>query len=299
MADRDDDDFSTDEENEYAPQFLSTIPMVLHNDKGSATFNALADSGASSSFIADKVVEKLGLVKYRLPVPSTVRTAIKGQQSAFRITSFGAAHLSAGETILKVAKLQEPLEVVLEFNFLTKHKVNIDCENHQILQRTERGTKRSNKARINWNAVITYIDGVQQKEAEHAELRRQEAKLQAEFVDRFPSDIPPVRITACTAINTRRKSPKFAAGVDISYRFVRCKHRGRDGVVSVTLDLLRSLPTESTPRSTAAAQPTRPSHRPVSKYESPVRHRIELKPGAKKPNLKGYRTPHHYRTAWK
>ncbi|SCZ92426.1 BZ3501_MvSof-1269-A2-R1_Chr2-2g04390 [Microbotryum saponariae] len=40
-----------------------------------------------------------------------------------------------------------------------------------------------------------------------------------------------VRITACTAINTRRKYPKFAAGVDISYRFVRCKHRGRDGVV--------------------------------------------------------------------
>ncbi|SDA05343.1 BZ3501_MvSof-1269-A2-R1_Chr12-1g03327 [Microbotryum saponariae] len=38
---------------------------------------------------------------------------------------------------------------------------------------------------------------------------------------------------------------------------------------------------------------------PVSKYESPVRHRIELKPGAKKPNLKGYRTPHRYRTAWK
>ncbi|SCZ99853.1 BZ3500_MvSof-1268-A1-R1_C104g00571 [Microbotryum saponariae] len=28
-----------------------------------------------------------------------------------------------------------------------------------------------------------------------------------------------VRSTACTAINTRRKSPKFAAGVDISYRF--------------------------------------------------------------------------------
>ncbi|SCZ92189.1 BZ3500_MvSof-1268-A1-R1_Chr5-2g07695 [Microbotryum saponariae] len=40
-----------------------------------------------------------------------------------------------------------------------------------------------------------------------------------------------VRSTACTAINTRRKSPKFAAGVDISYRFVRCKHCRRDGVV--------------------------------------------------------------------
>ncbi|SCZ92770.1 BZ3500_MvSof-1268-A1-R1_C148g00784 [Microbotryum saponariae] len=42
---------------------------------------------------------------------------------------------------------------------------------------------------------------------------------------------PGVRSTACTAINTRRKSPKFAAGVDISYRFVRCKHCRRDGVV--------------------------------------------------------------------
>ncbi|SDA02660.1 BZ3500_MvSof-1268-A1-R1_Chr7-2g09543 [Microbotryum saponariae] len=50
-----------------------------------------------------------------------------------------------------------------------------------------------------------------------------------------------VRSTACTAINTRRKSPKFAAGVDISYRFVRCKHCRRDGVVFGTLDLLRAL----------------------------------------------------------
>ncbi|SGY18646.1 BQ5605_C014g07425 [Microbotryum silenes-dioicae] len=38
---------------------------------------------------------------------------------------------------------------------------------------------------------------------------------------------------------------------------------------------------------------------PVLMYESPVRHRIELKPGAKKPNLKGYRAPHRYRAPWK
>ncbi|SGY26804.1 BQ5605_C018g08797 [Microbotryum silenes-dioicae] len=38
---------------------------------------------------------------------------------------------------------------------------------------------------------------------------------------------------------------------------------------------------------------------PVLMYESPVRHRIELKPGAKKPNLKGYWAPHRYRAPWK
>ncbi|SGY55499.1 BQ5605_C006g04035 [Microbotryum silenes-dioicae] len=137
MTKRDNDDFSTDKENEYAPRFLSPIPMALHNGKGLATFRALADSGASSSFIADKVVEKLGLVEYCLPVPSTVTTAIQGQKSAFRITSFVKIPIAlengiweAGETVLKVAKLQKPLEVVLGFNFLEKHKINLDCENH-------------------------------------------------------------------------------------------------------------------------------------------------------------------------
>ncbi|SGZ31345.1 BQ5605_C044g12153 [Microbotryum silenes-dioicae] len=194
------------------------IPMVLHNDKGSVTFNALAYSGASSSFIADKVVEKLGLVKYRLPVPSTVRTAIKGQQSAFRITSFVKILITlengaweAGEMILKVAKLQEPLEVVLGLNFLTKHKVNIDCKNHQILvphpeasnmtnnlcapmsgphpqQHTERGAKRSNKVRINWNAVIAYIDGCSKRKqsTRNCDSRNPYAFLQ--FCDRFDNN---------------------------------------------------------------------------------------------------------------
>ncbi|SGY26736.1 BQ5605_C018g08765 [Microbotryum silenes-dioicae] len=258
MTERDNDDFSTDKENEYAPRFLSPIPMALHNGKGLATFRTLADSRASSSFIADKVVEKLGLVEYRLPVPSTVTTAIQGQKSAFRITSFVKIPIAlengiweAGETVLKVAKLQKPLEVVLGFNFLEKHKINLDCENHRILvphpdmpnatidllapvfgprprETTQKGGKRNNKDRINWNAVAAYIDEVQQKEAEPAELRQREAKLRAEFADRFPTDIPPVAM-----------------------------------------------------------------------YESPVRHHIQLKPGAKKPNKKGYRAAHRYQPAWK
>ncbi|SGY38977.1 BQ5605_C003g02116 [Microbotryum silenes-dioicae] len=243
MTERDNDDFSTDEENEYAPRFLSPIPMALHNGKGLATFRALADSGASSSFIADKVVEKLGLVEYRLPVPSTVTTAIQGQKSAFRITSFVKIPIAlengiweAGETVLKVAKLQKPLEVVLGFNFLEKHKINLDCENHQILvphpdmpnATIDLLAPRNNKDRINWNAVVAYIDDVQQKEAEQAELRQREAKLRAEFPDRFPTDIPP-----------------------------------------------------------------------VATYESPVRHHIQLKPGAKKPNKKGYCAARRYRPAWK
>ncbi|SGY11848.1 BQ5605_C011g06292 [Microbotryum silenes-dioicae] len=258
MTKRDNDDFSTDEENEYAPRFLSPIPMALHNSKGLAMFRALADSGASSSFITDKVVEKLGLAEYCLPVPSTVTTAIQGQKSAFRITSFVKIPIAlensiweAGETVLKVAKLQKPLEVVLGFNFLEKHKINLDCENHRILvphpdmpnatidllapvfgppprETTPKGGKRNNKDWINWNAVVAYIDDVQQKEAEQAELRQRAASLRAEFADRFPTDIPP-----------------------------------------------------------------------VATYESPVRHHIQLKPGTKKPNKKGYRAAHCYRPAWK
>ncbi|SGY55487.1 BQ5605_C139g13418 [Microbotryum silenes-dioicae] len=38
---------------------------------------------------------------------------------------------------------------------------------------------------------------------------------------------------------------------------------------------------------------------PVATYELPVRHHIQLKPGAKKPNKKGYRAAHRYRPAWK
>ncbi|SGY12017.1 BQ5605_C011g06360 [Microbotryum silenes-dioicae] len=258
MAEQSEDDLSTDEENEYAPQFISTIPITLHNGKGSQTLHALADSGASSSFIADKVVEKLGLAVHHLPVPTMVKTEIKGQKRAFHVTSYVKIPIAlengtweAGDTILKVAKLQEPLEVVLGFNFLAKHKFNIDFARHEILvphpsmpnvmidllapvfgpqpqRAVPRSPKRSDKARINWGAVIAYIDGVQQKESELAELRAREARLRVEFADRFPGDIPPVLM-----------------------------------------------------------------------YESPVQHRIELKPGAKKPNLKGYRAPHRYRAPWK
>ncbi|SGY54822.1 BQ5605_C006g03914 [Microbotryum silenes-dioicae] len=190
IAEDSEDDISTDEENEYAPQFISTIPITLHNDTNSKTLQALADSGASSSFIADKVVEKLGLVVHCLPVPTLVKTAIKGQARAFHVTSFVKIPITlengtweAGHTILKVAKLQEPLEVVLGFKFLVKHKVTIDFSAHKILvphptvpdvkidllapvfgphpQRgAARNAKRSDKARINWSAVIAYIDGV-------------------------------------------------------------------------------------------------------------------------------------------
>ncbi|SGY81038.1 BQ5605_C009g05444 [Microbotryum silenes-dioicae] len=258
MAEQSEDNLSTDEENEYAPQFISTIPITLHNGKGSQTLHALADSGASSSFIADKVVEKLGLAVHHLPVPTMVKTAIKGQKRAFHVTSYVKIPIAlengtweAGDTILKVAKLQEPLEVVLGFNFLAKHKFNIDFARHEILvphpsmpnvmidllapvfgpqpqRAVPRSPKRSDKAWINWGAVIAYIDGVQQKESELAELRAREARLRVEFADRFPGDIPP-----------------------------------------------------------------------VSMYKSPVRHRIELKPGAKKPNLKGYQASHRYRAPWK
>ncbi|SGY96177.1 BQ5605_C036g11548 [Microbotryum silenes-dioicae] len=199
MAEQSEDDLSTDEENEYAPQFISTIPITLHNAKGSQTLHALADSGASSSFIADKRA---------FHVTSYVKILIALENGTWE----------AGDTILKVAKLQEPLEVVLGFNFLVKHKFNIDFARHEILvphpsmpnvmidllapvfgpqpqRAVPRSPKRSDKARINWGVVIAYIDGVQQKESELAELRAREARLRVEFADRFPGDIPPVSIT--------------------------------------------------------------------------------------------------------
>ncbi|SCZ94916.1 BZ3500_MvSof-1268-A1-R1_C046g00150 [Microbotryum saponariae] len=56
-----------------------------------------------------------------------------------------------------------------------------------------------------------YTRETRERARERAKARRSEGG-----VDRGGG----VRSTACTAINTRRKSPKFAAGVDISYRFV-------------------------------------------------------------------------------
>ncbi|SGY26784.1 BQ5605_C018g08788 [Microbotryum silenes-dioicae] len=180
MAEQSEDDLSTDEENKYAPQFISTIPITLHNGKGSQTLHALADSGASSSFIADK---RAFHVTFYVKIPIALENGT----------------WEAGDTILKVAKLQEPLEVVLGFNFLAKHKFNIDFARHEILvphpsmpnvmidllapvfgpqpqRAVPRSPKRSDKARINWGTVIAYIDGVQQKESELAELRAREAR---------------------------------------------------------------------------------------------------------------------------
>ncbi|SCZ94515.1 BZ3500_MvSof-1268-A1-R1_Chr12-2g03952 [Microbotryum saponariae] len=87
-----------------------------------------------------------------------------------------------------------------------------------------------------WLRIRAHVPSVDSREGQSASIRtrlnrrsRQTSIVSLEDVD--GTETVDVRSTACTAINTRRKSPKFAAGVDISYRFVRCKHCRRDGVV--------------------------------------------------------------------
>ncbi|SGZ27952.1 BQ5605_C026g10227 [Microbotryum silenes-dioicae] len=191
IAENSEDDISTDEENEYAPQFISTIPITLHNDTNSKMLQALADSGASSSFIADKVVEKLGLVVHCLPVPTLVKTAIKGQARAFHVTSFVKIPITLENSTWEAGHDSEDSGA-----HPTVPDVKINLLAPVFGPHPQRGAasnaKRSDKARMNWSAVIAYIDGVQQRETELAELRRREAKLRVEFADRFPGDIPPV-----------------------------------------------------------------------------------------------------------
>jgi hypothetical protein len=106
---------------------VPSLSVELRGSHRSMVLSALADSGASSSFLTGRVVDKLGLVRRKLKVPRRVKLAIQGKgENKLVILHFVRVPLflanrtwGAGYTLFKVAELEPPFNVILATPFLT------------------------------------------------------------------------------------------------------------------------------------------------------------------------------------
>ncbi|GAA5974660.1 hypothetical protein JCM11641_007045 [Rhodosporidiobolus odoratus] len=137
-------DWSTgDEDDEYAELHLPPLSLragdVFH---GSEVGQALADSGCSSIYISDRMVEKLGLEKQRLKRTRVAKLAIRGGTAmSLEITHYVQVPLlldgsvSFGTTLLKIAPLEPPYDFILGNPFLQRHQLSIHLHPHPRLLR--------------------------------------------------------------------------------------------------------------------------------------------------------------------
>lgn len=120
-------------ESDYESVDLSFPPLKLRVGSAdqSQVVKALADTGASSSFISQRLVDALGLEKVRLRRPRHVKLAIKGVKAQDLIIEYCTVVpvalknglWEAGETFFKIANL-ESWDIILGNPFLFKHRIS-------------------------------------------------------------------------------------------------------------------------------------------------------------------------------
>lgn len=71
----------TSDEDESVDLHVPCLDLTLAGPKRSISIRALADSGLSSSFLADRVVDALGLVRRKLETPVRASLAIEEENS--------------------------------------------------------------------------------------------------------------------------------------------------------------------------------------------------------------------------
>ncbi|GAA5879222.1 hypothetical protein JCM16303_003124 [Sporobolomyces ruberrimus] len=222
------------DDSEYVQPSDLSLPSlsVVHGDSSSRTSicSALADSGCTSTFISDRMVEQLGLARKRLSRPREIHLAIKdGPQHTITIQDMVKVRMrtrdglfDAGEVVFKVANLEEPYDVILGNPFLCQHRLLIHLHPFPALIRSatndepeldlfasrpssktfhENYSDLSNEERhrIVLPAVLARIGELENQRAleeqeEEDRKKREEvkARLMEEFEDRFPNGIPSV-----------------------------------------------------------------------------------------------------------
>jgi len=222
------DPFSSDDsDSECVPLRFPTLPVLLSGATRVETVRALADSGASSSFISDRMVEKLGLVTHKLLKPRLAKLAIRNSDSSspYTITHCVRVPLAlangtwdAGLTFFKVAPLDD-YDIILGNPFLFRHNISIHLAPSPRLDRYDRRSRITydllapvygpenlklealgEEGEIDVYAhVMSTIAELERKEArkeqeekEADEFRAFDHRLREEFKDLFPADLPPV-----------------------------------------------------------------------------------------------------------
>ncbi|SCV70157.1 BQ2448_1551 [Microbotryum intermedium] len=185
-----------------------SLSVKLTTDDG-PVLQALVDTGASASFIADKEVDKLRLTRRKLQVPTSVSVAIQNHKVLHPVTEFVCVPLctsngrwSTHHVILKIVPLTS-LRVVLGRPFLKQHNILVDCKRHQVMapdpllsgehidlmDKLEKEKWSEGAVRASIRACLAHLE---EQQAEESRLRALESAFCNKFSDRFPADIPPV-----------------------------------------------------------------------------------------------------------
>ncbi|GAA5873889.1 hypothetical protein JCM1840_000216 [Sporobolomyces johnsonii] len=209
-----------DEEDDECASELHLPPLSVAIGITGCAGQALADSGCSSAYISDRMVERLGLVRRRLKRARKATLAIKGGPEQIIVVShYVRVPLEAkdsgvdfGETVLKIADLEPPYDLILGNPFLYRHRLSIHFYPYPRLLRAAAANEPEidllsptssvatlPKSRRLVASVLARVDaatnqakGEAAQTREAAEMEKVKARLMEEFHDRFPDEIPPL-----------------------------------------------------------------------------------------------------------
>ncbi|GAA5995184.1 hypothetical protein JCM11641_004411, partial [Rhodosporidiobolus odoratus] len=216
-------------------------PLFLTVGSGSRRHSALAlaDSGSLFTLISDKLVKELGLEKAVLSRPKRYRVAIRGgEEEIHHVSHYVRVPLSlqngswsAGATILLVAPLEDPFDIILGVPFLRQHRITLAYhpepqvlieqdglealdllapvfgpstafENLALEEGLEKASLVSQMASV---CAAQLVEGAQTADKERKEMAERAAKLMEEFTDLFPSSLPPLSPETLAASTTRHR----------------------------------------------------------------------------------------------
>ena len=209
-----------DSSDECADLRFPTLPVTLVGSNQRLEANALADSGASSSFLTERLAEALGVRIHKLSKPREVTLAIKGRKTQqLLIKSYAMVPLvlsngtwSPGLTFFKVAQLADSLDLVLGNPFLYKHRISIHLWPYPQLQCVQDDLKTTfdllapvfgpapapvvepaaPTPESVQASVLARIEALDGELAEQAELAKMDRDFRTEFADLFPTILPDV-----------------------------------------------------------------------------------------------------------
>ena len=205
------------------------LRLVATGPRGQTRVEALPDTGARSSFIAEAAVRRLGLKRRRLRVPRQVTVAIgvgKERQSNVDIAHYvvlpletADSNISLGRNLLFVTPLAVAQDIIFGRDLLAKHQLDpiFSTSPPQLRQEQADGSIVDLLAAQPAPAgpppppkelhrlVLARIEELQEQvlyEAAHAAeseaIQGLAERLRGEFADLFPTDLPQVGVSLAT-----------------------------------------------------------------------------------------------------
>ncbi|GAA5978438.1 hypothetical protein JCM11641_007946 [Rhodosporidiobolus odoratus] len=221
----------TDEEGCVLPP----LPLLVGSKRRSRSADALADSGSGLSLISDKLASKLGLVRQKLSRPKLYRLAIQGGEEFKTLSEFVRVPLrlengswEAGDTVLTVAPLEPPFDIILGTPFLRNHRILIslfpepaltiaqpaplepidlfaDVEGPATQLEAMEGLDDEKRDEIIGSAVEQLVASVNARTEEEREMAKRAARVMKDYDDLFPSVLPALTADYLIKTTTRHR----------------------------------------------------------------------------------------------